>query len=181
MSPGPDRPAAVRVEDYDPEWPRRYAEEAVVLRGALGPDVVAIEHIGSTAVPGLPAKPIIDLMAGVAGWDGFDLVVERLAAVGYRYTPEAQKDDPSRKVFRKGPSDLSHLRTHHLHVTELDGFYWRRILAFRDRLRRYPEEAAAYVALKRELAARFANESRRYTAGKTEFVTEIERLAGVRR
>ena len=175
-----DRPATVRVVEYDPEWPRRFAEEAVVLRGAFGSELVAVEHIGSTAVPGLPAKPIIDIMAGVTGWEGFELIVERLAAVGYRYTPEAEKDDPSRKVFRKGPSDLSHLRTHHLHVTELDGFYWQRMLAFRDRLRSHPEEAAAYVALKQELAARFANESRRYTAGKAEFVTEIERRAGVR-
>lgn len=174
------RPAAVRVEDYDPSWPRLFAEEAAVLRGALGPEDVAIEHIGSTAVPGLPAKPIIDIMAGLADWDGFGLVVERLAAVGYRYTPEAEKDDPSRKVFRKGPSDLSHLRTHHLHVTDLDGFYWQRMLAFRDRLRQHPDEAAAYVALKRELASRFAHEPRRYTAGKAEFVTEIERRAGVR-
>ena len=178
---GSSRPAAVRVEDYDPSWPRLFAEEAVVLRRALGSEVVAVEHIGSTAVPGLPAKPIIDIMAGVTGWDGFGLVVERLAAVGYRYTPEAEKDDPSRRVFRKGPSDLRYLRTHHLHVKELDGFYWQRMLAFRDRLRRCPEEAVAYVALKRDLAARFANESRRYTAGKAEFVTELERRAGVRR
>ena len=176
-----DRSATVRVVEYDPKWPRLFAEEAAVLRGVFGSEPVAIEHIGSTAVPGLPAKPIIDIMAGVSGWDVFDLVVERLAAVGYRYTPEAEKDDPSRKVFRKGPSDLSHLRTHHLHVTELDGFYWQRMLAFRDRLRSHPEEAAAYVALKRELASRFANESRRYTAGKAEFVIEIERRAGVRR
>jgi GrpB-like predicted nucleotidyltransferase (UPF0157 family) len=181
MSPGPDRPAAVRVEEYDPSWTRLFAEEAVVLRGALGDEVVAVEHIGSTAVPGLPAKPIVDIMGGVAGWDGFGLVVDRLAAVGYRYTPEAEKDDPSRRVFRKGPSDLSLPRTHHLHVTELDGFYWQRMLAFRDRLREHPDEAAAYVALKRRLASRFANESRRYTAGKAEFVMEIERRAGVRR
>ena len=62
---------------------------------------MAIEHIGSTAVPGLPAKPILDIMAGVTGWDGFELIVERLDSVGYRYTPEAEADDPARRFFAR--------------------------------------------------------------------------------
>jgi GrpB-like predicted nucleotidyltransferase (UPF0157 family) len=170
---------SVRVVEYDPEWPRRFAQEEALLGSVLGDDVV-IEHIGSTAVPGLSAKPIIDVMAGVRGWDGFDVMVERLAAVGYRYTPEAEEDDPSRRVFRKGPPDLRLMRTHHLHVTERGCFYWRRMVTFRDRLREHPEEAAAYVDLKRDLATRFESEPRRYTAAKHGFVTEIERRAGVR-
>lgn len=169
----------IRVVEYDPEWPRLFAEEAALLRDVLGGDV-AVEHIGSTAVPGLPAKPVIDVMAGVRGWDDFGVMAQSLVEAGYRYTPEAEMDDPSRRVFRKGPADPRLLRTHHLHVTEVDGFYWRRMLAFRDRLRLHPDEAEGYVSLKRDLATRFENESRRYTAGKRDFVVEIERRAGVR-
>ncbi len=180
MSPSPDHgPVAVRVDEYDPDWPGRFAEEAAVLRCALGAHALAIEHIGSTAVPGLPAKPIIDILVSVAGYREFPAMVRAIEAVGYRYTPESEADDPGRRVFRKGPEDLRLMRTHHLHVTQADSHYRRRIIGFRDHLRAHPADAAAYVELKRQLAERFADAPRAYTAGKHEFVAGIERRAGV--
>ncbi|MET8836182.1 GrpB family protein [Micromonospora sp. NPDC004540] len=175
------RRAPVRLRRYDPTWPARYAEEAELLRHTLGGSLVAIEHVGSTAVPGLAAKPVIDILAAVRDFGGIPEVVARLESIGYAYTPESESeaDDPSRRVFRKGPQDLARLRTHHLHVTEHGGYYWRRLIAFRDHLRSHPEEAGSYLALKRDLAARHAADPGRYTREKREFVREIERKAGV--
>lgn len=108
------RPTRVHVEEYDPLWPTMYEAEAELIRDAVGRDLVDIEHVGSTPVPGMPAKPIIDILASVSRWDRFEAIVERLAAIGYVYTPESEADDPTRKVFRKGPSDMASMRTHHL-------------------------------------------------------------------
>ncbi|HEV2069672.1 MAG TPA: GrpB family protein [Acidimicrobiales bacterium] len=91
--------------------PSQFDEEADRLRPVIGPTLLAIEHVGSTAVPGLAAKPIIDILAGVSSWDGFEQMVEDLGAIGYVYTPHYEKDDPGRRVFRKGPEDLRLLRT----------------------------------------------------------------------
>lgn len=173
------RPARVHLEDYDPRWPTMYEHEAALIRDAIGDDLVDIQHVGSTAVPGMPAKPIIDILASVSTWDRFEAIVERLAAIGYVYTPESESDDPTRKVFRKGPSDMASIRTHHLHVTEPASGYWQRIVGFRDQLRDDPSDADDYVRLKRELVAAFRNDSRSYTRGKQEFVRRIERKRGV--
>ncbi|MEU9741176.1 GrpB family protein [Micromonospora chersina] len=171
------RAARVQVQMYDPSWPERYAEEAELLTRALAGSLLAVEHVGSTAVPGLAAKPVIDILAAVQDFNEFPALVERLQKIGYTYTPESEADDPSRRVFRKGPEDLTRLRTHHLHVTEQGSDYWRRLVAFRDHLRANPEDAASYVTLKRELAARHAADPGRYTRDKRDFVREIERRA----
>jgi GrpB-like predicted nucleotidyltransferase (UPF0157 family) len=173
------RPARVHVEEYDARWPEMYRDEALRIGAAIGDDLVAIEHVGSTAVPGLPAKPIIDILVAVATRADLGDLITTLGELGYAYTPESEADDPDRRVFRKGPTDMSSLRTHHLHVTEPESFYWRRIIAFRDHLRSDPSDAAAYARLKEELIAEFARDSRGYTAAKQEFVTAIERKRGV--
>ncbi len=173
------RSAPVRLEAYDPRWPERYAAEVRVLRTALGADLRATEHVGSTAIPGMPAKPVIDILADVDDRGEFRGVVRRLRGIGYVYDPAAEADDPARRVFRKGPDDMDRLRTHHLHVTEAGGHYWRRLVAFRDHLRHHPDAAEAYRSLKQQLVARLAHDSRAYTAAKHEFVTAIERQAGV--
>ncbi|WP_234040571.1 GrpB family protein [Micromonospora coerulea] len=174
------RAAPVRLHRYDPAWPVRYAEEAELLIHTLRDCLVAVEHVGSTSVPGLAAKPVIDILAAVRDFDGFSELVERLRGIGYTYTPESEADDPSRRVFRKGPEDLTRLRTHHLHITERDSHYWRRLIAFRDYLRSHPADADSYLALKRDLAARHAADSGCYTRDKRAFVREIERRAGIR-
>lgn len=173
------RHAPVRLGPYDPDWPARYAEEAELLRHTLGGSLIAIEHVGSTAVPDLAAKPVIDILAAVRSLDEFPEVMARLEGIGYVYTPESEADDPSRRVFRKGPPDPTRFRTHHLHVTEHGGYYWRRLIAFRDHLRSHPEDAAAYLALKQDLATRHAADPARYTREKRDFVREIEKKAGI--
>jgi GrpB-like predicted nucleotidyltransferase (UPF0157 family) len=172
-------PVAPRVVDYEPVWPGEFAREAAGLDEALGSVPHVVQHIGSTAVPGLPAKPVIDIMVGVPDYGQFDLIRERLVPMGYVWDPHAERDEPARKVFRKGPADLGQLRSHHLHLTILNGDYWRRILAFRDELRSDPSAAAAYAQVKQELLATCHGDSRAYTAGKGEIVKRIERQAGV--
>lgn len=174
--PGWYRAADVKQVPYDPRWPLLFEQEADVVRQAVGEGLVAIEHVGSTAVPGLSAKPIIDILAAVSGWERFGSMVQALERAGYLYTPHSEADDPDRKVFRK-PSDMAHDRTHHLHVTEYRSNYWNRILAFRDHLRRWPADAEAYASLKARLAVEFAGDSRGYTRTKAGFVSEIERMA----
>lgn len=161
---------------YDPAWPQRFADEARRLRQALGTALLGLEHIGSTAVPGLEAKPIIDILAATDPDADFDTIRRSLDTVGYLYTP---KSSAPARIFRKGPADMDRLRTHHLHLTEPGGPYWRRILAFRDHLRRHPDDAAAYAELKGELAERFTDDRRSYVAGKHAFVTAIEYKAGI--
>lgn len=156
-----------------------YAEEAGQIAEAFGDHLVAIEHVGSTAIPGMPAKPIIDILVAVTTWDRLDEMVPRLGNFGYVYTPESEDEDPDRRVFRKGPADMSLLRTHHLHVTEPHSLYWKRIIAFREQLRSDPADAAAYVELKRSLATSFERDSRSYTSGKNDFVKAMEHKRGV--
>jgi GrpB-like predicted nucleotidyltransferase (UPF0157 family) len=170
------RPATFSVVAYDPAWPGLFADEAEQLREALGPAVLAIEHVGSTAVPGLAAKPIIDILAAIAPSADARWVKARLESIGYLHTPESSA--PAR-IFRKGPADMALLRTHHLHLTDLDGHYWRRIIAFRDHLRRHSDDAVAYAELKRDLAARFADDRRSFTRGKHSSVASIEQRAGI--
>lgn len=138
-----------------------------------------VEHVGSTAVPGLPAKPVIDILVGVPVGEHVERAQAALERIGYLRDPDAERDDSRRRVFRKGSADLTEMRTHHVHLTITGGDYWRRLLAFRDQLRRDPEAAAEYVAAKYEALRACRGDSRAYTAGKHEIVKKIERLAGV--
>lgn len=172
-------PAPPRVVPYDPAWVTAYRHEAERLSAVLARVPHSVEHIGSTAVHGLPAKPVIDLMVGVTNYERFDEIHLALQAVGYVWDPAAERDEPSRKVFRKGPADLRQLRSHHLHLTTKADDYWRRILAFRDQLRSDPAAAAEYTAVKADLLRTCAGDSREYTRGKYDVVKRIERAAGV--
>ena len=151
-----------RLTDYNPLWPHAFAEEAARIRAALGERALAIEHYGSTAIPGLRAKPIIDLMIGVADIDhGLDFV-EPMAALGYDYA--GSQGIPDHHIFGRGAA-----RTHLAHVVIHQSPSWVRALGFRDRLRADPAARAAYEALKSHLAAT-AHSRGEYTAGKTQFV-----------
>ena len=172
-------PVPPLVVPYDPAWPATFQREARRLHTALSTVVHRVEHIGSTAVPGLAAKPVIDVMVGLVDFDRFDQVRAALETVGYVWDPAAERDEPTRQVFRKGPADPGELRTHHLHLTRVGSDYWRRILAFRDQLRRDPDAAAEYAAVKAYLLQTCDGDSRAYTRGKHDAVKRIERAAGV--
>ncbi len=146
----------VEIVDYDPAWPSRFEQERRRLAGALGPEAVAIEHIGSTAVPGLVAKPVIDMLVGLRD---YPLQPERIAAVeriGYAYRGEL--GIPGRQYFRMGSPDA-----YHVHAVLHGGELWRRHVAFRDWLRVHAGDAALYGELKRRLAAEHRDDRARYT------------------
>ena len=166
-------PDPVVIADYDRRWLDMYAEEKRQILGAIGEWVVAIEHIGSTSVPGLAAKPIIDIMVGVHALDDAQHCIAPLATIGYVYKPELEADIPERRYFNKGPQSDHR----HLHMVEVSSKFWRDQLVFRDYLRSYPEMAAAYADLKRNLAARFQTDREGYTEAKTEFVQSVLRMA----
>ena len=164
-----DAPSSVRLVAHDPAWAARFAEERARLRDALGALPAEIAHVGSTAVPGLVAKPILDLLVGRPAGNVAPYV-DALVRAGYVHRGEAGL--PGRHYFRRGDP-----RTHHLHLVEIDGPYWRDHLAFRDRLRADPALAAAYGALKTRLAARHADDRAAYTEAKAPFITAVLRGA----
>lgn len=152
-----------------PEWAGLYAEEAARISAALGPAVVAIEHYGSTSIPGIKAKPIIDLLVGMPRLDDALNHIAAMAALGYDHAAHAGV--PDHHVFGRGAA-----RTHLAHFVEHEGSSWFECLRFRDRLRADPGLAQAYERLKVELAARHPQDRAAYTAGKTAFVAGV--LAG---
>ncbi len=158
----------VELADPDPSWPARAAAEAELVRVALG--AVVVEHIGSTAVPGLVAKPILDLLAGLEPLDVAPGVAA-MEALGYEYLGEY--GIPGREFFRKGGD----ARTHHVHAVELGGPHWVRHIAFRDYLRAHPEEAARYGRAKVEAAAAVDGDWESYWDAKEPVATDIEARA----
>ena len=164
----------IEVVDYDPEWPALFEAEAARLAAFFPPDFIRrIEHIGSTAVPGLAAKPIIDILVGV---DDFDLVVDRvapameLAGYDYFFRPDFGDDGPRYPWFIG--RDSSGVRVSHIHLALIDDVsQWDRVV-FRDYLRSHKEAALEYAALKRNLAARFADDREAYTLAKSAFITQ---------
>jgi GrpB-like predicted nucleotidyltransferase (UPF0157 family) len=157
---------SIVVSDYDPAWSVTFEQERTSLHTALGPLVLTVEHIGSTAVPGLAAKPIIDLQLSVRSLaEARSSCVEPLQALGYAYMPEYEARLPGELFFRKGQP-----WTHHLHVLQGDHPRWRRRVLFRDYLRNHPEVARAYAKLKRDLAAAFDDDMFGYMNAKTAFV-----------
>jgi len=161
---------AIEVRDFDPKWPVLFDEERVRLGGVFGP-AVTIEHVGSTSVPGLAAKPIIDLLVGVQSLTEAKFVcMAPLLAQGYSYIPEYEAWLPGELFFRKG---IPGPWTHHAHVMEPSHSRWRDLLLFRDYLRAHPETASAYGSLKRSLALAFGDDIAGYRNAKDQFVGTV--------
>jgi GrpB-like predicted nucleotidyltransferase (UPF0157 family) len=161
----------IHVVAYDPRWPDRFAEESALLEQAIGAWIVGgIHHVGSTAVPGLDAKPIIDILAGVRDLEKSRECFEPLAKLGYVYASYL----PNEMHWFCKPHHSR--RTHHLHLVPTESKRYRDELAFRDRLRSNPEVAAEYAALKHTLANRFRDDREAYTNAKGTFVRAV--LAG---
>jgi GrpB-like predicted nucleotidyltransferase (UPF0157 family) len=139
------------IVPYDPSWPASFTVERDRIAATLGALALRIEHNGSTAVPGLAAKPIIDIQVSVAHVEPIDAYRPRLAELGYTHVPHP--DDSFCPFFHR-PATWPH--THHVHVVEADGDEERRTLAFRDYLREHDDVAREYAALKRRLAPRHA-------------------------
>jgi GrpB-like predicted nucleotidyltransferase (UPF0157 family) len=161
----------VELREYDPTWAELFESERQVLAGIFGGGAVAIEHVGSTSVPGLSAKPIVDVLIGLRQLALTDAQIEAMGGLGYEYLGDHGL--PGRLFFKKEP------RTHHVHVVEHGGPHWERQLVFRDALRSDPEERRRYDAFKRRLAAE-GHPRDVYTELKTPFIREIEARARAR-
>lgn len=165
----------VLIVPYDPAWPREFDREREAIERALGPLCVAVEHGGSTAVPGLGAKPVIDIFLGVRSLDETPALVQALASLAYSYVPEYEVALPSRRYFHK-PRYAAH--THHVHAYAVDELRTRHELRFRDCLRADDATARDYEALKRELARRYAHDRDGYTHAKGAFIRAVLARAG---
>ena len=160
----------VRMVPHDPAWKQRFLEEKMRLQAAIGAYVLDIQHIGSTAVPGIVAKPIIDIGAAVENFEAANVCVAPLTALGYEY--HGENGIPRRHFFVFGTP-----RSIHLHMFERSSAEWQNHLLFRDYLRSHPQQAAAYSALKIELAARLGHDRASYTDAKAPFISRVIVLA----
>ena len=165
----------VIIVDYDPQWPRLYEEERVRISDAIGEYLIDIQHVGSTSIPGLGAKPILDIMPVIRDISLVEHCVEPLVALDYAYFGE--NGIPGRHYFRKPADITSQPHKVHLHVLEKGHDQWAMMLLFRDYLRMHPESAQQYDTLKRELAAQYGSDRIGYTDAKEAFVKSIIRAA----
>jgi putative glutamine amidotransferase len=160
------------ISPYDPSWPAGFEREAERVRRALGDQLVRIDHVGSTSVPGLAAKPVVDIQASVRSMVPRTRYVEPLRALGYRWALDPWSDEHE---FFSREEDGE--RAFQVHVCLAGSDWERRHLAFRDWLREHPDDAAAYERLKRDLAERHPRDIFTYVDAKTPFIREIEERA----
>lgn len=163
VSRGMDR---IRVVAYDEGWPALFAARASALRERLGDVALRIDHIGSTAVPGLAAKPIIDVQISVAAFEPLEAFRTPLEGLGYVF--RADNPERTKRYFREPPGD----RRTHIHVRRAGSFSEQFPLLFRDFMRAHPDWAGRYAALKLELAKRYEHDRSGYTDAKGPFTWE---------
>lgn len=159
----------VKLEEYNPKLVELFEQEKGLLQETFGNRIIAIEHIGSTAIPDIPAKPIIDINVAIKSLDDIDDFIKKLPELGYEYIPDRRFSD--RQFFPKGPEEN---RTHHLNLTEIDSeTAWHNKLLFRDYLRKNNEARDAYAKLKKELEKKYYNNREEYTEQKAKFIRNI--------
>ena len=166
----------IEIADWTPAWSEEFRGRATALRAALGDRALRIDHIGSTSVAGLAAKPIVDIQVSVAEFDPVAPLVEAMEAAGYLW----RSDNPelTKRYFRESPGD----RRCHIHIRRAGSWHEQWALLFRDYLRAHADARAAYEAVKRGLAERHANDRHAYTDAKGDFlwatIEKADRWAG---
>ena len=165
----------VVIVKHDPNWKMQFQSEVALIEKVLERSLITrIEHFGSTAVFGLAAKPIIDILIGVTSLNkAKQIAVPALESLDYAYWVD--NPNPQRMFFVKGLPPNSP-RTHHIHIVEPNSVLWERLL-FRDYLCQHPDEATRYAQLKRQLARRFSHDREAYTQGKTEYIQSVTNKA----
>ncbi len=161
----------IMIEEYDPQWPQQFDAIRSRIAPVLATFASAIEHVGSTAVPGLAAKPIIDIDVLLKSTEHLPEVIAKLKAVGYVH--EGTLGVPGRDAFKAPGHDIQH----HLYVCSTPDTEFFRHVAFRNYLRAHPRGAEDYARLKRSLAGKFSVDRETYTHAKTDFIQEILRRA----
>lgn len=158
----------VELQEYTDEWHKLHKIEEGVLKNLIQDHFIDIQHIGSTSVEGLKAKPIIDIIVGVKNFNDLEIIIEKLQHVGYIYRPNASTNE--RILFVKGSEEE---RTHHIHIVQWMDEEWNNNILFRDYLRKYSEVAKEYSDLKDKLAEQFKEDRSSYTSGKNQFIQGV--------
>ena len=155
----------IHLDPYSPKWPAKFEKEKHFIENTLGSWIhIGVEHVGSTAIPGVSAKPIIDIMVGVKNLEEAKALIPLLEQTGYKYFP--YKPELMHWFCKPSPEH----REFHLYLMEPNHAEWQALLAFRNYLRTHPDKAKEYVDLKTKLANRFKNDRETYTQAKTEFI-----------
>jgi GrpB-like predicted nucleotidyltransferase (UPF0157 family) len=158
----------VKLVQYDKQWKKLFEKESALISSRIKDYIVDIQHIGSTAIPGIAAKPIIDIAVAIDDLSNIKQVVNLLEKGEYEYRGE--QGIPDRHLFVRGDEEC---RTHHLHVMVNTSNEWKKHILFRDYLRQHPTEVKQYSDLKKRLAAEFEFDRGKYTDGKEEFIKSI--------
>ena len=166
----------VALYDHDPQWEKAAEESILKLKGILGPFALDIQHVGSTSIKSIKAKPIIDLAVAVKDLDEIRGLAPQLGREGFIHRPQ---NDGDWQVYFQCEDALTGMRTHHIHVVEAGGTRWKDYIRFRDYLNNHPSAAKAYENLKLELMARHPGDRLSYTDGKAEFIGYVLRKAQI--
>lgn len=157
----------VIIVPYDANWKKLYEIEREDIVARIGEYIQDIQHMGSTSVEGLAAKPIIDMMIGIRSLDDAVHCILPLETMGYEYVSEFEKDLPMRRYLRKSRDGI---RTHHIHMVERSSDFWNKHIAYRDILRNYANVRDEYAMLKYRLAETHRDDREGYTGAKTDFI-----------
>ncbi|NHK32731.1 MAG: GrpB family protein [Asgard group archaeon] len=164
------------IEKYNADWIAKYEKTKNKLLEIIDEFVVAIEHIGSTAIPGLASKPVIDILIGLRSLEDAEKCISKLIEHEYEYVQEHEKVLPNRRFFRKPAKGLGK-REYHVHMVEINSYFWKRQLLFRDYIKSHPDALREYEALKYSLALKFKENRQAYVDGKDEFIEKILKKA----
>ena len=164
----------IEIVQYNPEWPVMYEGIKRLFFNSFGEEIAKIEHIGSTSVPGLGAKPIIDIMLGVNKLSDAEEIIPIMEHLGYEYVFKFEDVMPERRYFIKSRNEKS---IHHIHTVEVTSEFWKRHLLFRDFLRVHDNVRDKYYKLKKKLAGIDWEDKMGYTDAKTDFIRKIEKEA----
>jgi len=158
----------VELRTHNPQWEELFKQEKELISSVIADFLVDIQHIGSTAIPNIVAKPIIDIAVAIDSLDNIEKIIPPLKNIGFIYRGE--QGIPDRHMFVKGGENY---RTHHLHVMQKDHYEWDKHILFRDFLKKHSNDAKQYSELKKLLFIRFGNDREKYTDSKSEFIQNI--------
>ena len=168
----------VKLITYNPKWAELFKKEKQRFKKTFGDTIKAIEHVGSTAIPGISAKPIIDINIGVKSLEIARGMKGKFKKLGYSYRPfvpgHTKEKLKEQELYVKGPETK---RTYYIHVTIYNSDYWKRNLLFRNYLRKNSSRAKQYTELKRRLAEKYTNDRETYTKSKEQFINETIKMA----
>lgn len=169
----------ILIAEYDCRWPAIYQREKQKILAVIRAKIQAIEHIGSTAVIGLAAKPVIDIMIAIKDLSLTSQLIELLGDIGYKYVPEYEVSLPERRFFHKGPQETtgSPNRHFHMHIVEENSQFWITHILFRDYLVNHPNAIQEYADLKKKLSLASDGNIDDYCDGKSDFIKNIISLA----